>query len=50
MAKKLKRRALSKFEAGRDVWQEVLEGVREINPAVANVLWSSLPRLLLLRV
>ena len=30
MGKKLKGRALSKFEAGRDVWQEVLDGVREI--------------------
>jgi putative transcriptional regulator len=29
MAKKLKGRALAKFEAGRDVWQEVLDGVRE---------------------
>ena len=30
MGKKLKGRALSRFEAGRDVWQEVLDGVREI--------------------
>ena len=30
MSRKLKGRALNKFEAGRDVWQEVLEGVREI--------------------
>ena len=30
MAKKLKGRALSKFEARRDVWQEVMDGVREI--------------------
>jgi putative transcriptional regulator len=30
MGKKLKGRALSKFEAGRDVWQEVLDGVREL--------------------
>jgi putative transcriptional regulator len=30
MGKKLKGRALSKLEAGRDVWQEVLAGVREI--------------------
>jgi hypothetical protein len=30
MAKKLKGGALSKFEAGRNVWQEVLDGVREI--------------------
>lgn len=30
MEKKLNGRALSKFEARRDVWQEVLDGVREI--------------------
>jgi putative transcriptional regulator len=30
MGKKLKGRALSKFEARRDVWQEVFDGVREI--------------------
>jgi putative transcriptional regulator len=30
MGKKLKGRALSKLEAGRDVCQEVLNGVREI--------------------
>ena len=30
MSKKLKGKALEKFEAERDVWQEVLEGVREI--------------------
>jgi putative transcriptional regulator len=30
MSKKLKGKALEEFEAGRDVWQEVLEGVREI--------------------
>ena len=30
MGKKLKGRALSKFEAECDVWQEVLDGVREI--------------------
>ena len=30
MGKKLRGRAHSKFEAGRDVWQEVLDGVREI--------------------
>src|SRR5438309_1278574 len=30
MSKKLTGRALAKFEAGRDVWQEVLDGVREI--------------------
>jgi putative transcriptional regulator len=30
MTKKLTGRALARFEADRDVWQEVLEGVREI--------------------
>ena len=30
MSKKLKGKALEKFEAERDVWQEVLEGVQEI--------------------
>jgi putative transcriptional regulator len=30
MAKKLTGKALVKFEAERDVWQEVLDGVREI--------------------
>ncbi|HEV7797410.1 MAG TPA: helix-turn-helix domain-containing protein [Pyrinomonadaceae bacterium] len=30
MSKKLTGKALTKFEAERDVWQEVLEGVREI--------------------
>lgn len=30
MSKKLTGKALSKFEAKRDVWQEVLDGVREI--------------------
>lgn len=30
MAKKLTARALAKSEAERDVWQEVLDGVREI--------------------
>ena len=30
MSKKLKGKALERFEADRDVWQEVLEGVREI--------------------
>ena len=30
MAKKLTGRALARFEAGRDIWQEVLDGVREI--------------------
>jgi putative transcriptional regulator len=30
MAKKLTGKALAKFEAERDVWKEVLEGVKEI--------------------
>jgi len=30
MSKKLTGRALARFEAGRDVWQEVLDGVLEI--------------------
>jgi putative transcriptional regulator len=30
MTKKLTGRALSQFESGRDIWQEVLEGVKEI--------------------
>ncbi|MFO1204401.1 MAG: type II toxin-antitoxin system MqsA family antitoxin [Burkholderiales bacterium] len=30
MGKKLAGKALAKFEAERDVWQEVLDGVREI--------------------
>ena len=30
MAKKLRGKALADFEAGRNVWQEVLDGVREI--------------------
>ena len=30
MSKKLSGKALARFEAGRDIWQEVLDGVREI--------------------
>ena len=30
MTKKLTGRALARFEAGRDIWQEVLDGVHEI--------------------
>lgn len=30
MSKKLTGRALARFEAGRDIWQEVLDGAREI--------------------
>jgi putative transcriptional regulator len=36
MGKKLRGRALAKFEAGRDVWQEVLDGVREIKAGGAR--------------
>ena len=31
MAKKLTGRTLARFESGRDIWKEVLDGVREIN-------------------
>ena len=30
MTKKLKKGALARFEAGRNIWQEVLDGAREI--------------------
>jgi putative transcriptional regulator len=30
MSEKIRGRALTRFEAGRDIWQEVLDGVREI--------------------
>jgi len=30
MSKKLNEKSLAEFEAKRDVWQEILEGVREI--------------------
>src|SRR5260370_26901671 len=30
MTKKLTGKALARFEAGRDIWQEVLDGVRQI--------------------
>ena len=30
MTKKLNGRALARFEAGRDIWREVLDGVRQI--------------------
>jgi putative transcriptional regulator len=30
MSKKLRGRALARFEAGRNIWQEVLDGAREI--------------------
>src|SRR3972149_1030724 len=36
MGKKLTGKALAKFEAGRDVWQEVLDGVRETSAPLAG--------------
>jgi putative transcriptional regulator len=36
MGKKLTSTALAKFEATRDVWQEVLDGVREIKAGGGN--------------
>jgi len=51
VGKKLKRRTLSKFEAGRDVWQEALDGVREIKSGGGKrSVVASPARLLLLRV
>lgn len=38
MSKKLTGRALAKFEASRDVWQEVLDGVREIKAGGGKVV------------
>jgi hypothetical protein len=36
MSKKLTGKALTKFEAKRDVWQEVLAGVREIKAGIGK--------------
>jgi len=36
MSKKLTGKALAKFEAERNVWQEVLDGVREIKAGGGN--------------
>jgi len=38
MSKKLTGRALNRFEAGRDIWQEVLDGVLEIKAGGASGL------------
>jgi putative transcriptional regulator len=38
MSKKLTGRALADFEAGRDIWQEVLDGVREIKAGGGRLL------------
>jgi putative transcriptional regulator len=49
MAKKLTGKVLAGFEATRDIWQEVLDGVREIkagggkrtNVGLVTDLWTS---------
>lgn len=38
MSKKLTGRALAEFEANRDIWQEVLDGVREIKAGGGKVV------------
>lgn len=38
MSKKLTGRSLAAFEEGRDVWQEVLDGVREIKAGGGKVV------------
>ena len=48
MTKKLTGKALARFEASRDVWQEVLEGVREIKAGRGKRLSAS-PRSALVR-
>lgn len=40
MGKKLTGKALAKFESRRDVWQEVLDGVREIKAGSEN--WTTI--------
>jgi len=49
MSKKLTGRALTRFEAGRDIWQEVLDGVREIK-AGRGKRFKAEPRSPVLRV
>lgn len=39
MNKKLTGKALAKFEAKRDVWQEVLDGIREIKAGGGKLTW-----------
>ena len=48
MTKKLTGKALARFEASRDVWQEVVEGVREIK-ARRGKRFSASPRSALVR-
>ena len=48
MSKRLTGRALARFEAERDVWQEVLDGVREIK-AGRGKRFKVEPRSLILR-
>ncbi len=43
MSKKLTGRALAELEANRDVWQEVLDGVREIKAGGGKVVESPSP-------
>jgi hypothetical protein len=43
MSKKLTGKALAKFEAERDVWQEVLDGVREIKAGKGKRAISEFP-------
>jgi putative transcriptional regulator len=43
MSKKLTGRALADFEAGRDIWQEVLDGVREIKAGGGRLVEAEPP-------
>ena len=43
MSKKLTGRALARFEAGRDIWQEILDGAREIK-AGRGKRFNAVPR------
>ena len=43
MSKKLPGRALADFEAGRDIWQEVLDGVREIKAGGGRLVEAEPP-------
>jgi putative transcriptional regulator len=43
MSKKLTGRALADFEAGRDIWQEVLDGVREIKAGGGRLVKAEPP-------
>jgi putative transcriptional regulator len=43
MSKKLTGRALAEFEAGRDIWQEALDGAREIKAGGGRVIEAEPP-------